>query len=178
MRFALDKIVNFRGNILHIRKNTFVRKRWFRVGSSQTRFAERLSHEVCRVVYVLRNWYTAQPTKRPRTWGICTRRAGKRYNHSRLYRSQILQATTLVKALTEICTMDSFAPFVVSDVLSWRKLVEEFSPRQTILEDLLPSAVNPPQTTLGVFTWAISCHEIRSLCLGAVPPPRNSLSCM
>ena len=47
-----------------------------------------------------------------RTWGICTRRAGKlnkaRY---RLYRSQILQENMSWKALAEIYTMHSFAPF-------------------------------------------------------------------
>ena len=46
------------------------------------------------------------------TWGICTRRAGKLYKAlSRLYRSQILQVNTRWKALAEIYTMHSFAPF-------------------------------------------------------------------
>ena len=47
-----------------------------------------------------------------KTWGICTRRAGKLYKaRSRLYRSQILQVNTRWKALAEIYTMHSFAPF-------------------------------------------------------------------
>ena len=46
------------------------------------------------------------------TWGICARRAGKLYKaRSRLYRSQILQVNTRRKALAEIYTMHSFAPF-------------------------------------------------------------------
>ena len=51
------------------------------------------------------------------TWAICnnnnsTRRAGKLYKaRSRLYRSQILQVDTHVKALAGIYTMHSFAPF-------------------------------------------------------------------
>ena len=44
--------------------------------------------------------------------GICTRRAGKLYKaRSRLNRSQILQVNTRWKALAEIYTMHSFAPF-------------------------------------------------------------------
>ena len=46
------------------------------------------------------------------TWGIGTRRAGKLCKaHSRRYRSQILQVKTRWKALAEIYTMHSFAPF-------------------------------------------------------------------
>ena len=49
---------------------------------------------------------------RPVTWGICTRRAGKLYRaQSRLYRSHILQVNIRWKALAEIYTMHSFAPF-------------------------------------------------------------------
>ena len=52
------------------------------------------------------------PTERERTWWICTQRARKLYKaRSRLYRSQILQGNTLWKALAEIYTMHSFAPF-------------------------------------------------------------------
>ena len=48
------------------------------------------------------------------TWGICARRAGKLYKaRSRLYRSQILQIHTRWKALAEIYTMHSFAPFSI-----------------------------------------------------------------
>ena len=49
-------------------------------------------------------------TKRmTRTWGICTRRAGKLYKaRSRLYRSQLLQVNMRWKALAEIYTMHSF----------------------------------------------------------------------
>ena len=44
--------------------------------------------------------------------GICTRRAGKLYKaRSRLYRCQFLQLNTRWKALAEIYTMHSFAPF-------------------------------------------------------------------
>ena len=44
--------------------------------------------------------------------GICTRRVGKLYRaRSWLYRSQNLQANTHVKALADIYTMHSFAPF-------------------------------------------------------------------
>ena len=52
-------------------------------------------------------------TKRmTRTWGICTRRAGKLYKaRSRLHRSQLLQVNTRWKALAEIYTIHSFAPF-------------------------------------------------------------------
>ena len=47
-----------------------------------------------------------------KTWGICTRRAGKLYRaRSRLYRSQSLQPNIRWKALAEIYTMHSFAPF-------------------------------------------------------------------
>ena len=47
-----------------------------------------------------------------RTWGICTRRAGKLYRaRSRPYRSQFLQQKMRWKALAEIYTMHSFAPF-------------------------------------------------------------------
>ena len=47
-----------------------------------------------------------------RTWGICTRRAGKLYRaRSRLYRRRFLQVNTRWKALAEIYTMHSFAPF-------------------------------------------------------------------
>ena len=47
-----------------------------------------------------------------RTWGICTRRAGKLYKaRSRLYRRRFLQVNTRWKALAEIYTMHSFAPF-------------------------------------------------------------------
>ena len=47
-----------------------------------------------------------------KTWGICTRRAGKLYKpRSPLYRSQILQQYMRWKALAEIYTMHSFAPF-------------------------------------------------------------------
>ena len=50
--------------------------------------------------------------KQKGTWAICTRRVGKLYKaRSRLYRSQILQANTRWKALAEIYTMHSFAPF-------------------------------------------------------------------
>ena len=46
------------------------------------------------------------------TWGICTRRAGKLYRaRYRLCRSQILQENKRWKALAEIYTMHSFAPF-------------------------------------------------------------------
>ena len=46
--------------------------------------------------------------------GICTRRAGKLYKaRSRLYRSQILQVNTHVKALAEIYIIHSFAPLGV-----------------------------------------------------------------
>ena len=46
------------------------------------------------------------------TWGICTRRAGKLYKpRSPLYRSQNLQKHMRWKALAEIYTMHSFAPF-------------------------------------------------------------------
>ena len=46
------------------------------------------------------------------TWGIFTRRAGKLYKaRSRRYRSQILQVNPRWKALAEIYTMHSFAPF-------------------------------------------------------------------
>ena len=46
------------------------------------------------------------------TWGICTRRAGKLNRaRSQLYRSQFLQVNTRWKALAEIYTMHSFAPF-------------------------------------------------------------------
>ena len=54
------------------------------------------------------------------TWGICTRRAGKVYKArsrlagwlvNRLYRSQILQVNVCLKALVEIYTMHSLAPF-------------------------------------------------------------------
>ena len=57
------------------------------------------------------------------TWGICTRRAGKLYKaRSRLSRSQILQVNTRWKALAEIYTMHSFAPF--SDLIFlFRKLL-------------------------------------------------------
>ena len=47
-----------------------------------------------------------------RTWAICTRRAGKLYKaRSRLYRSHILQVNMRWKALAEIYTMHSLAPF-------------------------------------------------------------------
>ena len=46
-----------------------------------------------------------------KTWAICTRRAGKLSKaRSRLYRSQILQVNTHVKAVAEISTIHSFAP--------------------------------------------------------------------
>ena len=46
------------------------------------------------------------------TWAICTRRARKFYKaRSPLYRSQILQENIRWKALAEIYTMHSFAPF-------------------------------------------------------------------
>ena len=46
------------------------------------------------------------------TWAICTRRAGKLYKaRSRLCRSQFLQVNTRWKALAEIYTIHSFAPF-------------------------------------------------------------------
>ena len=46
------------------------------------------------------------------TWAICTRRAGKLYRaRSRLYRSRSLQVYTHMKALAEIYTIHSFAPF-------------------------------------------------------------------
>ena len=46
------------------------------------------------------------------TWGICTRRAGKLYKpRSPLYRSHNLQQNMRCKALAEIYTMHSFAPF-------------------------------------------------------------------
>ena len=46
------------------------------------------------------------------TWGICTRRAGKLVRaRSRLYRRRFLQVNTRWKALAEIYTMHSFAPF-------------------------------------------------------------------
>ena len=49
---------------------------------------------------------------RARTWGICTRRAGKLYRaRSRLYPRRFLQVNTRWKALAEIYTMHSFAPF-------------------------------------------------------------------
>ena len=60
-----------------------------------------------------------------RTWGICTRRAGKLYRaRSRLYRSQILQVNMRWKALAEIYTMHSFAPFstVVSSLFCLNNL--------------------------------------------------------
>ena len=47
-----------------------------------------------------------------RTWGICTRRAGKLYRaRSRLDRSQMLSVNMRLKALAEIYTMHFFAPF-------------------------------------------------------------------
>ena len=46
------------------------------------------------------------------TWGICTRRTGKLYKaRYQLYRSQHLQQNMRWKALVEIYTMHSFAPF-------------------------------------------------------------------
>ena len=46
------------------------------------------------------------------TWGICTRRAGKLNRaRSQLYRIQILQENMRWKALAEIYTLHSFAPF-------------------------------------------------------------------
>ena len=46
------------------------------------------------------------------TWGICTRRAGKLDRaRPRLYRTQFLQINICWKALAEIYTMHSFAPF-------------------------------------------------------------------
>ena len=62
------------------------------------------------VVWVssLRTSYKSQRS----TCGICTRRADKLYKaRSRLYRSQILQVNTRWKALAEIYTMHSYAPF-------------------------------------------------------------------
>ena len=57
-----------------------------------------------------------------RTWGICTRRAGKLCKAlSRLYRSQILQVNTCWKALAEIYTMLSFAPLLESINENWGK---------------------------------------------------------
>ena len=54
----------------------------------------------------------ALPARLSATWGICTRRAGKLNRaRSQLYRSQILQVNTRWKALAEIYTMHSFAPF-------------------------------------------------------------------
>ena len=48
---------------------------------------------------------------RGRTWGICTRRAGKLDKaRSRLYRRRFLQVNTRWKALAEIYIMHSFAP--------------------------------------------------------------------
>ena len=80
-----------------------------------TRLAERLVP--CGPV---RAGYGQRPRRRhaaedPDTWGICTQRAGKLYKarsrlaRSRLYRSQILQVNTHVKALAEIYTIHSFA---------------------------------------------------------------------
>ena len=44
------------------------------------------------------------------SWSICTRRAGKLYKaRSRLYRTQMLQVMTQVKALAKIYTTHSFA---------------------------------------------------------------------
>ena len=49
---------------------------------------------------------------RKRTSGICTRRTGRLYKaRPRLYRIQIFQINTRWKALAEIYTMHSFAPF-------------------------------------------------------------------
>ena len=46
------------------------------------------------------------------TWGICTRRACKLNRaRSQLYRSQVLQENMRWKALAEIYTLHSFAPF-------------------------------------------------------------------
>ena len=74
------------------------------------------------VIFVIRVWifHRRIPNREPvsqtpeqhhkRTWGICTRRAGKLYKaRSRLYRSQFLQVNTRWKALAEIYTMHSFA---------------------------------------------------------------------
>ena len=46
------------------------------------------------------------------TWGICARRAGKLFKaRYQLYQGQILQEDMRWKALAEIYTMHSFAPF-------------------------------------------------------------------
>ena len=53
-----------------------------------------------------------------RTWAICTRRASKLCKaRSRLYRSQILQVKNCWKALAEIYTTHSFAPFYTLNFL-------------------------------------------------------------
>ena len=56
------------------------------------------------------------------TWAICTRRACKLNRaRSQLYRSQILQENMRWKALAEIYTMHSFAPF-------WNRIPNSFAP--------------------------------------------------
>ena len=77
-----------------------------------------------------------------RTWGICTRRAGKLCKaRSRLYRNQILQVNTRWKALAEIYTMHAFAPFSDIEIFVFRKFaifsqmllffrqIDDFSPQ-------------------------------------------------
>ena len=59
-----------------------------------------------------RTWGICNNNNNDPDWGICTRRAGKLYKaRSRLYRIQILQVNMCWKALAEIYTMHSFAPF-------------------------------------------------------------------
>jgi len=59
------------------------------------------------------------------TWGICTRRAGKLYRaRPRLYRRRFLQVNMRWKALAEIYTMHSFAPF--SSLNFFVKLLRNF----------------------------------------------------
>ena len=59
------------------------------------------------------------------TWGICTRRAGKRYRaHSRLYRSQILRVDTHLKALAEIYTIHYFAQLCNLNFLSKNRFLQ------------------------------------------------------
>ena len=68
--------------------------------------------EVVKLFCLLSDFLRLDEVRVDRTWGIFTWRAGKLYKaRSRLYRSQILQENTRWKALAEIYTMHSFAPF-------------------------------------------------------------------
>ena len=77
----------------------------FSIGTARLRFSAMRGHLRSSFLDLLQvSWV--------QTWGICTRRAGKLYKaRSRLYRSQILQINTYVKAFAEIYTMHSCAPF-------------------------------------------------------------------